>query len=185
MTIDSNSRHWYVARVGNRAEHTSCERLGKMGYEAYVASRKEIHLWRNGRKKKIDKVVISSYVFVRVTEEERRLIVNFPFIKSFVMNLSDVNKYGGHQLAVIPDDEMRRFRDFLNDAQGDVCFTSSFKLGEKVMITGWGGSDYEASIVHLPDDRTHYVGVRLETLGCAYVEISPDRLKPVPKAHED
>ena len=183
MTTDSNSRYWYVARVGNRAEHACRERLGKLGYEAYVASRQEMHLWRNGRKKKIDRVVIPTYVFVHVTEEERRFIVNFPFIKSFVMNLSNVNEFGGRQLAIIPDHEMSQLRDFLTDAQGDVCFTSSFKLGEKVKIMGWGASDYEACIVRLPGDKSHYVGVRIESLGCAYVEISPDRLKPITESH--
>lgn len=59
--------NWYVAIVNNRSEKVTAEKLSNEGYEAYVASQEEYRLWRNGKKKKIDRVVIPSMVFLHCT----------------------------------------------------------------------------------------------------------------------
>ena len=77
-------RQWYVAFVGQNTEKSCREKLQRLGYDCYVATQDEIHQWRNGRRHHVERVVISTIVFVHATEDERRDIVNLPFIKYFM-----------------------------------------------------------------------------------------------------
>ena len=67
-------RKWFVAYVGTCAEKVVRNRLNEKGYEAYAATRWEIRVRSNGRRVKIERPVITQYVFVHVTEEERRSV---------------------------------------------------------------------------------------------------------------
>ena len=99
---------WYVAYVGTRAEKAVRDRLISLGYEAYAATQWEIHVWRNGRKKKIERPVITQYVFIRLTERQRSVVVTMPEIHYFMVNKAGpTNEYGRHLPAVIPDSQMQ------------------------------------------------------------------------------
>ena len=174
-------RSWFVAFVNHNTEKAVRERLEKLGYEAFVASRDEVHRWRNGRRKKVDVVVITSLVFIRCTEKERRFIVNFPFIKAFLVNKAGkLNSYGGRPLAVIPDRQMDMLRMMLGKSDAPVHFAPShFSLGDTVRVEGWGEDAFIGQVVRIPGDSANYVGIRIDNLGCAYMEIAPDRLEKV------
>ena len=89
---------------------------------------------------------------------------------------SSLNQYGKHELVVIPDEQMRTLQNMLSQDDCMVHFaTYGFALGDKVKVIGWG-DDVEGYIVRIPDDKAHYVGVRIDKLGCAYMEISPKKL---------
>ena len=68
-------RKWYVALVNPRHEKSVSEKLQGLGIESYVATQSELHQWKNGRRRQIERVVIPGVVFVRSTEKERREIV--------------------------------------------------------------------------------------------------------------
>ena len=55
--------HWYVAIVNNNSERSVAERLKDRGmegaYESYVPIQREKRVWKNGRKKEIDRVLLS------------------------------------------------------------------------------------------------------------------------------
>ncbi len=173
-------KHWFIASVAHNTEKISRDRLKDLGYESYVASQKETRKWKNGKKKEIERIVISNYVFVRVTELERRHVVNLPFIKSFLTNRAGkLNEFGHRPLARIPDNEMLMLRRMLDDDEL-VHFTSSdFALGDTVRILGWGEDVFRGRVVRLFGDDASYVGIRIENLGCAYMEISPSKLELV------
>ena len=173
-------RHWFVAYVGHNTEKASRDRLEQLGYEAFVASQKEMHVWRNGKRKKIERIVITTYVFVYVTEQERRAVVNLPFIKSFLVNKAGTpSPLGRRPLAVIPDRQM----ELLRDESDPVRFTSAaFSLGDTVRVLGWEQTGFQGHVVRLRGDNAPYVGIRIDNLGCAYMEIAPDRLEIIQKA---
>jgi len=77
--VGVKSRKWYVAIVNNNTEKAVQERLEKMNYETYVAKQLLMRVWKNGKKAKVDKVVIPSVVFIKCTEKERKEIVALPF----------------------------------------------------------------------------------------------------------
>ena len=100
--------HWFVAIVNHNNELNVHRRLTAMGYDSYVASQQEMRERRNGRRVKVDRLVIPSKVFIRCTEKERRQIVTLPFINRF---MTDIACRPGEMLrrpmVVIPDREMR------------------------------------------------------------------------------
>lgn len=168
---------WYVAYVGTRAEKAVRDRLISLGYEAYAATQWEVHVWRNGRKKKIERPVITQYVFIRLTEQQRAVVVTMPEIHYFLVNKAGAtNEYGRHLPAVIPDSQMQMLRRMLGQTDSTVRFaTSGFAVGDAVRVMV-GGGDLEGRIVRIPGDHARYIGVRIDQLGCAYMEVSPDFL---------
>ena len=168
---------WYVAYVGTRAEKAVRDRLITEGNEAYAATQWEIHVWRSGRKKKIERPVITQYVFIRLTERQRAVIVTMPEIHYFLVNKAGAtNQYGRHLPAVIPDSQMQMLKRMLGQSESAVRFaTSGFAVGDTVQVLGWG-DNLIGHIVRIPGDRARYIGLRIDQLGCAYMEISPDLL---------
>ena len=169
---------WYVAYVGTRAEKAVRDRLISLGYEAYAATQWEVHVWRNGRKKKIERPVITQYVFIRLTEQQRAVVVTMPEIHYFLVNKAGTpNEYGRHLPAVIPDSQMQMLRRMLGQTDSTVRFaTSGFAVGDVVRVMV-GGGDLEGRVVRIPGDHARYIGVRIDQLGCAYMEVSPDFLR--------
>ena len=168
---------WYVAYVGTRAEKAVRDRLISMGYEAYAATQWEIHVWQNGRKKKIERPVITQYVFIRLTERQRAVVVTMPEIHSFLVNKAGAkNEYGRHLPAVIPDSQMQMLKLMLGQTESAVRFaTSGFSVGDTVRVLGWG-DNLQGHVVRIPGDHARYIGIRIDQLGCAYMEISPELL---------
>ena len=75
---------WFVAIVNSRHEKSVAEKLQTTGLETYVATQKEMRVWANGRRKIIDRIVIPSMVFVKCTEQQRRQIVNLPYVNRLI-----------------------------------------------------------------------------------------------------
>ena len=176
-----DARQWLVARVAPNTEKACRERLIELGYDAFVASQQEIRIYKNGnrkKRKKIERVVITQYVFLHLTEQERRTVVTLPFVKAFLINRSSEQR----TFATVSDEQIRRLKRMLGQSEQTVQFiTSGFTLGEEVIVMNLGTNDYAGRIVRVPGDNSTYVGVRLDTLGCAYLEISPENLLPAGK----
>jgi transcription antitermination factor NusG len=110
----SDNRLWYIAQVMPRHEMKVREKLTQLGYEACVPSRREQHVYKNRSKRVCESVFIPSVVFVRLTEEERSLMVTFPFIKKFLVNNALPLKRTGkavHPLATFTDEQMMRMQE--------------------------------------------------------------------------
>lgn len=78
--VGLEKRYWFVAIVKNNTEKSSLERLTKDGYEGYVATQTVFRIWKNGRRAKINHVVLPGLLFVKCSEKERLQIVTFPYI---------------------------------------------------------------------------------------------------------
>lgn len=77
---------WFVVLVGHNGERAVGRRLGERGYEVYVALQREVRVWRDGRRREVDRVVIPSVVFVRCGEGERRDVLRTSGVRGFLMN---------------------------------------------------------------------------------------------------
>lgn len=178
MVLPSDTaKKWFVAYVGTRAEKAVRERLREKGIEAYAATQWDLRIRNSGRRVRVERPVITQYVFVRVTEEERKLIVEYPYIHYFLTDkATEKNSFGRHQLAVIPDQQMQALQNMLSQEDAMVLFaTTGFSVGDEVGILGWG-DDVTGHIVRIRGEKGRYFGVRIDQLGCAYMEISPSRL---------
>ena len=172
MKNSENQRCWYVAYVAPRSEKKVYKDLSNAGFEAYSPTRWEVHHWRNGRRKKIEQVLINGVVFVKVFSTQLDSIRIFPNVYSFMMDPARRgNQQGLKTFAIIRDGEINLLKAMVGQGQYDVGFSSSFSVGDYVRVKGFELYDELAQIVRLPGDKETYVGVRVGFLGCAYMQV--------------
>ena len=175
----SEKRFWFVAVVNRNSEKLIREKLQQKGFEAYVASQQEEHIWANGRKKKVERVIITARIFIRLTEAERLEVVHLPYIHYFLTDKAmAVNAYGVHPLAVIPDSEMQMLHFMLSNADAPVDFvTTHFRVGNRIRIIRGPLQGFEGEVARLTGET--YVFVRLSILGAALTRVLPQDIETI------
>lgn len=164
---------WFVAIVNSRHEKKVAENLQETGVSSYVATQKEMKVWKNGKRKTVDRVVIPSVVFVNCTEKERRQIVGLPFIYRFMVNRSAESGTLNKPIAVIPDLQIRKLQFMLGQSDLPVNFVpSAFKVKDNVRVIRGSLKGLYGQIME-NSDGTHTLTVGLELLGGAAVKIDP------------
>lgn len=164
---------WFVAIVNSRHEKKVAENLQETGISSYVATQKEMKVWKNGKRKTVDRVVIPSVVFVNCTEKERRQIVGLPFIYRFMVNRSAESGTLNKPIAVIPDLQIRKLQFMLGQSDLPVNFVpSAFKVKDNVRVIRGSLKGLYGQIME-NSDGTHTLTVGLELLGGAAVKIDP------------
>ena len=176
---EEGDRFWFVAVVNRNSEKIIRERLQQKGYDAYVASQQEEHCWANGRKKKVERVLITARIFIRLTEPERREVVHLPYINYFLTDKAmSVNKFGTHPLAVIPDREMQMLRFMLCNADAPVDFvTTHFREGDNIRIIRGALKGFEGEVARFSGET--YAFVRLSLLGAALTRVTPQDIEVI------
>lgn len=155
---------WLVAHVHICHEKKTSERLTKMKIENFLPIQKEVHQWSD-RRKTIDHVLLPMMLFVHVDPLERKE----------VLMLSSISKYlvmrGESIPAVIPDEQMERFRFMLDYSSDTVCMnTVPLAPGEKVRVIKGPLIGLEGELVTL--NGKSKIAVRLNMLGCACVDMT-------------
>lgn len=165
---------WFVAIVNPRHEKTVADKLQKINLETYVAIQQEVHQWANGRRKKVDRVVIPSMVFVKCSEQERRRIVTLPYILRFLVNRSGSSANGLNKpIAVIGEAEMEKLKFMLGHSDTPVEFVpTEFRIHDTVRVIRGNLAGLEGEI-RANSDGTHTLLVSLSVLGGALLHIHP------------
>lgn len=178
---------WFVALVNHNAERRVAQRLAEKGYETYVAIQPTLRLTPSGRRRKIDKVMIPSHVFVRCTEAERRLIVTYPYINRFLSDRSRQRNGRVSPPAVIPAVQLDTLRFMLGQSDHPVTLSQShYRPGDKVRVIRGALRGLEGEVISHPaasapdkEDIDTEIIVRLDLLGTARVFLSPIDLSPL------
>lgn len=165
---------WFVAIVNPRHEKTVADKLQKINLETYVAIQQEVHQWANGRRRKVDRVVIPSMVFVKCSEQERRRIVTLPYILRFLVNRSGSSENGLNKpVAVIGEAEMEKLKFMLGHSDTPVEFVpTEFRIHDTVRVIRGNLAGLEGEI-RANSDGTHTLLVSLSVLGGALLHIHP------------
>lgn len=164
---------WIAVLVQVNCERRVAARLGKLGYETYVPTQEEVHLWSD-RKKKIDRLVMPMVVFVRIAENEEKWLRH----QSYVYRLlslpgTDADKRG---LATpIPDGQIEKLRFMLGNADDEVVLVSDLKVGDAVRVASGPLRGLEG-VVGEADGRGTVVGVLIDGLGYACIKIAAKHL---------
>lgn len=171
-------RQWYVAVVTHNTEKNCAERLTKKGIENYVPIQSEYKVWKNGRKAKVDRVVIPSTIFIKCTEQERREIVKLPFINRFMTNKAGFSARSLHKpLAIIPDRQIDILKFMLGQSDIPIDVTHRpFLKGSKVRIIRGNLTGLEGEILELKKEKSQVI-VSLDIFGCALLYIDSINLK--------
>lgn len=176
--VGVENRKWYIAIVNNNTEKSVQERLNRLGYETYVAKQIIIRVWNNGRKSKIDKVVLPTLVFIKCTEKERREIVSLSYINRFMTNKAGISPNGHSKpLAVIPQEQIDTLRYMLGQSDIPISFTDTrFSLHDKVTVIRGGLKGVEGRIIGTNNGKSEVI-VEIELLGSAKMTIDTSELK--------
>lgn len=171
---------WFVAIVNPRHEKKVADNLAALGYITFVASQKERRIWKNGRKKIIDRMVIPSVVFIKCTEQERRQIVALPYIIRFMVNRAAFSGTLNKPPAIIPDNQIERLRFMLGQSEMPVNFIPTlFKIKDSVRVIRGKLIGLTGEIIRQPDG-SHSLTVALSLLGGASVTIDPTDVEKIP-----
>lgn len=170
--------HWFVAVVNHNSEKVSSRKLDEMGITNYLPTQQEIRVWRNGRKSKVDRIVIPSTIFIYCTEQKRREIVGLPFIFRFMTNKAGSIKGSSLKpLAVIPETEINRLRFMLGQSDTPVNLTSrSLVKGDRVRVSRGSLMGLEGMVVDMSSSKTELT-VDMGLLGCAKLVIDSVNLE--------
>lgn len=173
--------NWYVAIVAPRHEKAVADKLRKLNIDCYVAIQKEIHLWANGRRKVIDRVVIPSIVFIRCTDATRREIVKQSYIHRFMVNRAAAGTLN-KPVAIIPALQMQKLMFILGQSDLPVNFTPTlFKVNDNVRVIRGPLIGLEGHITR-KSDGTHALSVALSILGGAVIIIDPNDVEILPNS---
>lgn len=170
---------WFVAVVNARHEKAVAERLKESGIENYVAIQHETRLWKNGRRRMIDRVVIPSVVFVHCTEQQRRSIVSLPYIYRFMVNRCAAAGGLNRPVAVISDTEIEKLKFMLGQSDYIVDFVPTvFKVNDNVRVIRGSLCGLEGEIRE-NSDGGHTLIVSLPLLGGVTVFIEPQDVEKI------
>lgn len=179
----SNKKHWFIAVVKHGNEKICGKILTDLGYENYVPYQRELRQYASGRRKWVDRLVLTSKVFVRTTEEDRlKNVVTLPIIYRFMVDPSRrANNMGHAAAAVIPDKEMDAFRRMIEQDELPVTYQETgavFAEGDKVQVVVGKLSGLEGTVIRTVEGK-HRLYVSLDILGSASVEIESSWLKTI------
>lgn len=170
------SKHWYIAYVRMHHEKKVSERLGKMGIESFVPIQQELHLWSD-RRKVIDKVVLPMMVFVHANPKERMEVLTISTVSRFMV------MRGESTPAVIPDEQMVRFRFMLDYSEESVSVADlTLVRGEEVRVIKGPLKGLVGEFV--TEEGKSKIAIRLNMLGCACVDMPASYIEPVRKEGE-
>ena len=173
---DGLPKYWYIARVSPNTERSTRNKLQALGYEVFVASQQEMRYWKNGnrlKKKKIERVVITQYIFLHISRKEREQLIRYSFVKEFMRNKATSSK---KDFALMPDEDMDYLMQMFGQSDHPMLFaTDNYTIGEEVRLH-LGSHEYTAHVVRKRGDTNTYYGIRINELGCAYMEVPPSAL---------
>lgn len=171
--VSVKDRNWYIAIVKNNTEISSSMKLRALGYEVFVPVQKEMRLWKDGRKKKHDRILLLGLVLICLTEKQRKEVVTLPYISKFMVNRAGiVNSYNRHPIAVVPNDQIERLKFMLGEENSTVNIESlNLKTGDRVRVIRGNLRGLEGNLYQNPSGNS-YVVIRLENLCCASVRVS-------------
>lgn len=154
---------WLAVYVKVHQEQKMSERLCMRGIENFVPIQQEYRQW-NDRIKLINRVVLPMIVFVHVTPAQRRQVLQMPSAVRYLVAC------GEHSPAVIPDEQMDKFRFMLDYSPEAVNVISiPIKRGEKVRIVKGPLAGMTGEIVTIGSEKR--IGVCLDALGYACVKV--------------
>ena len=159
----AHSKRWYVALVRMHHEKKVSEHLDKMGIENFVPVQQEFHQWSD-RRKLVTSVLLPMMVFVHVDPRERMEVLSFSTVSRYMV------MRGESSPAVIPDEQMARFRFMLDYSEESISMNSApLARGEKVRVIKGPLTGLVGELVNV--DGKSKIAVRLNMLGCACVDM--------------
>ena len=157
------SKKWLAIYTRPRWEKKVNQLLTEKGLESYCPLNKVRRKWSD-RIKVVEEPLFKSYVFVKVSDEDRTAVRMTPGAINFV--------YWEGKPAIIKEKEIIAIKRFLDEYENVEVHRNDFRVNERVRITNGTFMDHEGKVL---DVRHKTVKVAIDSLGyvlVAYIERS-------------
>ncbi|KFF29547.1 hypothetical protein IQ37_04805 [Chryseobacterium piperi] len=146
---------WYVIYTKSRYEKKTAQVLTEQNFKVYLPLNKTISQWSD-RKKKVEKPLFSSYVFIYLETIK-------DYLRALAIDGVVVFIKFGDRLVRVLDEEINRIKLFLNEfSEVELRGSLEIKVGEKKKITSGPFENYECEIIKI--DNKEKICVRIESL---------------------
>lgn len=180
-------KNWYIGITTTNKEKRCREVLEHNSYECFLPIQIEEHKWSQGRRRKIERLILRGYIFVHCTETERQNIFTDshllfelkPYLTRWMTDRSTrANDFGRHQIAKVPDDQMRQFIQVITKANEPVTIESlNLRKGSMIRVKSGELEGCIGELERLPDKSAKLV-IRLSNLFAAKVAIDINNIEP-------
>jgi transcription antitermination factor NusG len=147
------TRKWLALYSRPRWEKKVAQLLTEKGLESYCPVNKVRRKWSD-RVKLVEEPLFKSYVFVRVTDEDRTAVRMTPGVINFV--------YWNGKPALIKEKEISAIKQFLNDYENVEVKPIKLELNQRVKITKGPLMDQEGQVLEM---QRKTVKVAIDSLG--------------------
>src|SRR5215216_4012913 len=157
------SAKWYAIYTRPRWEKKVNGLLVQKGIESYCPLNKVRRKWSD-RIKTIDEPLFKSYVFVKVTDEQRTSVRMTNGVVNFV--------YWNGKPAIIKEKEIQAIKRFLDEFENVEVIRMQLKPGERVTVIAGPMMDQEGKVLEV---KNKMVKVCIDSLGymlVAYIDRS-------------
>lgn len=146
---------WYVIYTQSRYEKKIAQKLNEQNFKVDLPFNTEVSQWSD-RKKKIEKPLFSSYVFVYLDSlKDYSKAMSIDGVVLFI-------KFGGRLVRVL-DEEINKIKIFLNHfSQVELKHSLDLNIGEIKRINSGPFENYECEIIKI--DNKHKICVRIGSL---------------------
>lgn len=151
-------KHWHVVRTNSQAEKKVAERLARLGFVTYLPLLSVWRIWSD-RKKKVDKPLISSVVFVNAEPTELKNIYPIPGVAGILTYLG--------KPAVVRDIEILNLQILLQtEDPSQLEVMERFEQGEVVEVVR---GPFKGIIASALKEATSYrLIVEIQSLGTGF-----------------
>jgi transcription antitermination factor NusG len=163
-------KKWFALYTKPRWEKKIDAALIRKGIESWCPLQKVERQWSD-RKKVIEDPLFKSYVFVRINETERHLVLMTDGVLNFVYYLG--------KPAVIKEEEVNNIKMYLaeKDARITIISEEGFREGEKIRVNFGVFMDKEGTVLRGSRKKVY---VQLQSLGqVMVVEFPAEYLSPL------
>ena len=121
--------NWYVLHTRPRSEKKVEEQLLSFGINAYCPTRSEFKLWSD-RKKKIDKPVLPSIIFVNIDDKDINRVFESPLVVRYMFWMG--------KRAIVRQSEIDILKKYLDGSCNLMCgISSSINVGDDFKLASF------------------------------------------------
>lgn len=169
QNINFSLKKWFAVYTRPRFEKKVKEELIKQDIECYLPTQKVLSFWKD-RKKWIEKVLFTSYIFVKITKKDFFKVLNTDGVVKFISI--------GKQACEIQEKQIETIKLLIENNFAIITETYEFNIGEEVEIIAGGLKGIKGKLTDYKGKQK--VVLTIDAINtCMLVEIENKYLKPI------
>lgn len=158
LVVSTAVRKWYPVYTQARAEKKAYQALINKGVESYLPLQRQQKQWSD-RKKWVEEPFIKSYLFVRITQQQKTEVLMTKGIARFI--------YFSGEVATMPDRQIDDLKLIMATPYELEITEENLQPGEKVVVKAGPLKGMIGEMISYRSQKQ--LMLRLENLGCSII----------------